>query len=47
MLYDDIISRPARFALIYSKTILVLALSALFSGNFGPVYSVLMNVFVG
>lgn len=46
MFYDDIISRPARFALVYSKTLLVLALSALFSGNFGPVYSVLISVLV-
>ncbi|CAD8060967.1 unnamed protein product [Paramecium primaurelia] len=47
MLYDDIISRPARFALIYAKTILVLALSALFSGNMGPVYGTLISVGIG
>lgn len=47
MLYDDVISRPARFALIYAKTILVLALSALFSGNMGPVYGTLISVGIG
>lgn len=47
MLYDDIISRPARLALIYAKTILVLALSALFSGNMGPVYGTLISVGIG
>ncbi|CAD8081203.1 unnamed protein product [Paramecium sonneborni] len=47
MLYDDVISRPARFALVYAKTILVLALSALFSGNMGPVYGTMISVGIG